>query len=277
MVIYVDRFLALNTLVNYLLLSATARLSGESCARSRRWIAAALGGCYALAVLLPKGSVLGMLSLKLLCAAGMAAICFGLRRRLLRQWLLLLTLSALYGGTVLLIETLLGGSVTIIRGAAYYPVSFTALILTGVGLWLLFSTVLARIGSHSGGELVPVTITLRGNTLRCTALRDTGNSLCDPVSGHPALVIDWAALRPLLAHAPQQLPSDPIEAMTALQQIGHSVRLLPCKTVSGSGLLPALRCDTIVVDGQAQPGALAAIAAGRVSDGGAYQALTGGI
>ena len=160
LVIYVDRLLALNTLVNYLLLSAAARLGGETAPQLRRWLAAALGGCYALVVLLPGCSSLGMLSLKLLCAAVMAAVCFGLQPRLPRQWLLLLLLSALYGGAVLLVETLLGGSVTLIRGVAYYPVSFPALALTGAGLWLLFSTILARMGAHSGGELVPVTLSL---------------------------------------------------------------------------------------------------------------------
>ena len=53
MVIYVDRLLALNALVNYLLLSAAAHLGGETCIRWRQALAAALGALYALAVLLP--------------------------------------------------------------------------------------------------------------------------------------------------------------------------------------------------------------------------------
>lgn len=277
MVIYVDRLLALNTLVNYLLLSAAAGLTGETAARWRRWTAAALGACYALIVLLPDCPWMGMLSLKLLCAAVMAAVCFGFRRRLLRHWVLLLVLGALYGGAVLLIETLLGGSVTIVNGAAYYPVSFTALALTGVGLWLLFSTVLARMGSHSGGDLASVTLRMGDRSIDCKALRDTGNSLRDPVSGDPALVVDWQTLRRLLPGAPMHLPTDPIAAMALLRDYSKTVRLLPCKTVGGSGLLPALRCTEITIDGNPQPGALAAIAADGVSDGGAYQALTGGI
>ncbi len=278
MVIYVDRLLTLNALVNYLLLSATAQLTGETAPRLRRWIAAALGACYALVILLPEQRFWSMLSLKLLCAAVMAAICFGIRPRLLRQWMLLLVVSALYGGVVLLVETLLGGSVTLIHGVAYYPVSFSALLLTALGLWLLFSTLLARLGSHSGGDLVKAEICLQSVTVRCTALRDTGNSLRDPVSGDPALVVDWAVLRPLLPQAPAQLPADPVAALTLLQVCCPQLplRLLPFKTVSGSSLLVSFRCHSIHIDGQAQPGALAAIAAGSISDGGAYQALTGG-
>ena len=90
-------------------------------------------------------------------------------------------------------------------------------------------------------------------------------------------MVDWQTLRPLLPGAPRTLPQDPVAAMELLRPYAKALRLLPCKTVGGSGILPALRCDAITVAGQPQPGALAAIAAVRISDGGAYQALTGGI
>ena len=272
MTIYIDRILTLNALVNYLLLSTTARMCGDVASQLRRCLAAGLGACYALVVLLPGGHFWGMLSLKLLCAGGMVLVCFG-RRRMLRNWLLLLAVSALYGGAVLALETLLGGSVTVLGGVAYYPVHFPALIGTGVALWLLFSTVLTRLGGHSGGDLATLTLTLEGRTVTCTALRDTGNTLCDPVSGYPVPVVDWQTLHQLLPNAPPDLPEDPVAAMALLHARG---RLLPCKTVSGTGLLPALRCDRVSIDGTRQAGTIVAVAAGSVSDGGAYHALIGG-
>lgn len=279
LVIYIDRLLLLNTLVNYLLLSATARLTGETSSRPRRWLSATLGGCYVLTVFLPEQQFWNMITLKLLCAGNMAAICFGFRRQLLRQWLLLLAISALYGGAVLLIETLLGGSVTLIRGVAYYPVSFSALLITALGLWLLFSTVLARLGGHSGGDLVAVELCLLGMSVHCTALLDTGNSLRDPISGNPALIVDWSVLHTLLSLAPEHLPADATVAMMQLKTCYPqlALRLLPCKTAIGRSLMIGLRCQSVRINGQLQPGALIAIAAEDVSDGGAYQALTGGI
>jgi len=279
MVIYVDRLLAVNALVNYLLLSAAARLSGEAASCLRRGLGAGLGALYALAVLLPGCRMLGMLTLRLLFAALMTAATFGAGHRLLRQWLLVLALSALYGGAVLAVETMLGGSVTFIGGAAYYPVSFRALALTAGSVWLLFSTVLSRLGAHSGGELVQAVLTLHGRTVRCTALRDTGNSLCDPVSGLPTLLVDWRVLRPLLPEAPAQLSADPVTVIEALRLADPTLRLrlLPYRTVGTAGLLPALRCDRITLDGKTMPGALAAISPAPVSDGGAFHALTGGI
>ena len=277
MVIYVDRLLAVNALVNYLLLSITARLSGEAASQRRRALAAVGGALYALAVLLPGCRMLGVLTLRLLSAALMTAAAFGIGRRLPRQWLLVLALSALYGGVVLAVETLLGGSVTFIDGIACYPVSFRALALTACGVWLLFSTVLARLGAHSGGDLAQTVLTLHGRDARCMALRDTGNSLCDPVSGQPALIVEWSVLRPLLPGAPERLPTDPVAVLEALRRADPTLRLrlLPYRTVGSSGLLPAVRCDRITLDGKAMPGALAAISS--VSDGGAFHALTGGL
>ena len=52
------------------------------------------------------------------------------------------------------------------------------------------------------------------------------------------------------------------------------LRLIPARTVGGGGLLAAVRCDRVVIDGKAG-GALVAFA--RESFGnGEYQALTGG-
>ena len=52
-VIYVDTLFLLNTMVDYLLLLASARLAGEPLARLRFALGAVLGGLYAVAIFLP--------------------------------------------------------------------------------------------------------------------------------------------------------------------------------------------------------------------------------
>ena len=54
-VIYVDTLFLLNTMVDYLLLLASARLAGEPLARLRFALGAVLGGLYAVAIFLPGG------------------------------------------------------------------------------------------------------------------------------------------------------------------------------------------------------------------------------
>ena len=244
MTVYIDQLLALNTLVNYLLLSAAGRLGGEAATRPRRLAGAALGACYALVVLLPGWRVWGMLSLKLLCAAAMTAAAFGLSPRLPRQWLLVLALSALYGGAVLAVETLLGGAVTMINGAAYYPVSFRTLVLTAGGVWLLFATVLARLGAHSGGDLAALTLSLDGRSTTVQALRDTGNSLCDPISGLPVPVVELgraAASAPCRSGAAAGRPHRRAgDSADLLPVPAAAAAALPCRRRHGDAARPAL-------------------------------------
>ena len=53
-VVYLDSVFVLNTLMDYLLILATARLAGIALHRRRYWLAAILGGGYAAAVFLPE-------------------------------------------------------------------------------------------------------------------------------------------------------------------------------------------------------------------------------
>lgn len=279
MVIYIDRLLALNALINYLLLAATAQLCGQPRPRRRLLFAALLGALYALLALLPKMQLLGMLTIKLLCAAVMAAAAFGLSRQLLRQWLLLLALSALYSGVVLAVQSILGGSVTLIGGVAYYPVQFRVLLLTAGLLWLLLSAVFSRLGAHSGSDFVTMSLTAGGNTIHVRALHDTGNSLCDPLSGQHVPVVEWAVLQPMFPTAPRQLPADPIRALETLRSVCPTLRprLLPYRTVANRGLLPAICCECLVLGQHSRSNALVAISTQAVSDNGTFHALTGGI
>ena len=52
-VIYIDTLFLLNTLVDYLLLLASARVAGEPLRRGRFALGAVLGGLYACAIFLP--------------------------------------------------------------------------------------------------------------------------------------------------------------------------------------------------------------------------------
>jgi len=54
-VVYVDSVFVLNTVMDYLLLLSTARLTGVPLRRRRYLLAALAGGVYAVAVFLPGG------------------------------------------------------------------------------------------------------------------------------------------------------------------------------------------------------------------------------
>ena len=179
MTVYLDSVFALNFAVNWLLLRAAARLGAAAVRPRRIAAAAALGAAYAVAVYLPGCGVLAGWAGKLAVTAALLAVAFGLRRETLR-------LAAVFGGVTLALcgavyglELLKHGRVR--PGALWYPVTFSSLVLTAGGVYAATRLLLPRL-SHAPDSVVPVRLTLGGRRVFLSALRDSGNTLCDPMS-----------------------------------------------------------------------------------------------
>lgn len=275
MVIYLDQALLLNGLLDYLLLVACGSVTASPLRRSRILLAAVLGGGYGVLCLVPGFSFLRNLWWSVPVAGAMCLVAFGPGRGLVRRSVVFLLLSAAFSGVVLVLTELFSAPAAMVAQRVYYPVSFGVLVLTAGGAFGVMKWGLGRL-THQGGDIVPVRITLRGRTAELTALRDTGNSLRDPVSGCPVLVADGAVLCRLLPEekiSPEAL-SRPGELMCRIA--GVHPRLIPYRTVGvAQGMLLALRPDSLEVKGKTEH-MLVAFSPVPVSDGGGYQALVGG-
>ena len=104
--------------------------------------------------------------------------------------------------------------------------------------------------------------------MRLTALRDTGNSLRDPITGKPVLIVGADIAEKLTGLSPAAL-RDPVRTMGSLP----GLRLIPYRTVGNTGFLLALRIPSVKI-GNRQGSALVAFSPHILGSG--YQALTGG-
>ena len=281
-VVYVDSVFILNALADYLLLLCTARLAGVPPRRGRLLLAAALGGAYAVGVFLPGCGFLAATPVKLAAGAGLALAAFGAERRLLRLTLLFFAVSCGFAGCVLALG-LLAGTDTMTGGVFYTRIDGKVLLLSTAAAYAVLSGVFRGGARHTKAELIPVRLSLGGREAAFTALRDTGNTLCDPMTGRQTLVV-WAGavgglwppeLRGALT--PEALKR-PVQALETLHGLGAGgFRLLPYRAVGVSdGLLLAVKCDWADIGGVRQGGQLVALSATEVSDGGGYAALWGG-
>lgn len=278
-VIYVDTLFLLNALVDYLLLLGAARLAGERLRRLRFALGAALGGRYAAAIFLPGLGFLQALPCRLAVLALMSVAAYGGSRRLLRQSLLFLALSCALGGGVLAVSLLGGRGMSLSGGVVYSAMDIKTVLLSAAGCWGGVTLVFRGLARHtaSAGELTAVRLTLGGRSVELTALRDTGNTLTDPVSGVPVLVAEGVRLLPLLPPGtlePREL-ADPVACLEKLRDgpLAGRARLLPYRAVGVErGLLLALRPDGLWVGGE-RVDMLAALSPTPVSDGGGYGAL----
>jgi len=276
MTVYIDLLFALNTAVNYLLLRGSAAMGGAPAPPLRLLGAACIGGLYAALAVLPSLLWLGTPFYQLLCAALMLFCAFGAKRSTVKQGLLFLALSFAFGGTVLLAVQFLDKDLLLLGGMAYYAVSTPALLLCAGLCYGLAAVVLAGFGTHTGGDLFPANIHLGPRQITVTVLRDTGNTLRDPITGRPVTVANWQCLAKLLPDVSltQQQFLQPAQLMQRLADScpQHRFQLIPYRAVgTDCGLLLAVRCQV-----QQMP-TLVAFSPTEVSPEGRFEALTGGI
>ncbi len=274
-IIYADSMFLINFIVDYFLLLCAARVSGAAVRRWRIAGAAALGGVYSVAVLLPELSLLSGAAAKLAAALLMSLISYGGEERPARCFVVFLAVSAAFGGAVWGASMLSGGCY---GGRIYVPVSLRTLAVSFAVCWAAVSVAFRRLGKRSEREIVPLTVSFLGKSVSVRALRDTGNGLYDPISGRAAAVCQLSALLPLLpAEAADIAPggggTELITALAALPGCRGRFTLIPYRAVGAeSALLCALRPDSAAVDGKSAA-ILVAVYPSRLTDDGSYQAI----
>ena len=144
----------------------------------------------------------------------------------------------------------------------------------------IFRTVLGVIGltavcfmSFCSGkqEIIPVCISHGENKIRINALRDTGNTLVDPISGRPVLVIGAQVVNKLVGLTQEQL-RHPVENLALLP----GLRLIPYNTVGQSGAMMLAMWLKDVEIGKWKGSGLVAFAPECLGSVETFQALTGG-
>ena len=239
MVIYIESVFAFNVLVDYLLLFGAARVAGRTVARRRLLLGAAVGGIYAAVQLfLPKSVVLLLLGLALMGAAAYRG-----SGRAVKLTLLFFLASCGLAGVVMLLGHSLGSMARLVRGVVTADLPWGVFLIAAGTSYLLLSVVFRYGAARTGSETADVVIAYRGKTARVRLLRDTGNTLCDPVTGLGVPVIDRHALGDLISEG------------------------------NADGTLPLLRCEAITVDEIKLGSRAVALAEHPLGDGGAYAGL----
>lgn len=253
--IYLDLVFLLNFLVDFLLILGTNRLTGFRPSPGRGALAAALGAAYAAVCLVPGFAFLGNLLWRSVSLGLMAAVSFGLNRSALQRGAVFVLLSMALGGIAMSAD----------RN------DFQMLILCAGLLWLLCRA--GFRGSAGGREYVTVRLHRGEKSVSLIALKDTGNTLTDPLTGEQVLIAGPDAGRELLGLTQQQL-RQPAETLASGKIPGS--RLVPYRAVGQpGGMLLAVRFRGAKIGDQfADP--LVAFAPEEIGRGDVYQMLTGG-
>lgn len=255
MKIYLDLVVILNFLVDFLLLLGTNRLSGFPLSPGRCALAALLGAVYSGACMLSGFRFLSNVLWRTVSLALMALIAFGCNRSAVKR-----------GGVFLLLSMAMGGV-----ALSFGKGDFLTLVISAVGIWMLCRV---AFGSTVGEkEYVPITLFYGDHSVSLIALRDSGNTLRDPITGEQVLIIAGDVAEKLTGLTEAQLRT-PLETL-ALRPI-PGLRLIPYRAVGQTGgMLLALRFQKVKIGSRVQS-AVVAFAPEGLGRGEVYQALTGG-
>ncbi len=240
-VVYADVLVALNWLIDFLLLSATACFLHISTTRLRVVMGALIGGIYALVLLLPPVPVVIRLLLDAVVASLMTATAFPSVKvgAFFRRVLLFFLVSTFFSGVVSLFCTHANGEYVQTNNGHVYA-ALSPLMLTG---FAVLSYILVRVFETITNRRMPkhgeyrVTIGDDGMEYELRALFDSGLHLREPFSGRLLMVIE---------RLDAVLPKDIREALQTHTPHPH-IRWIPYRTVSGEGLLPAFRPKSVQV------------------------------
>ena len=275
-VVYLDLVFVLNTIIDYMLLLTTASLAGTTLRRRRFAIFAVLGGLYAVGTfLLP---ILATPLVRLLFGGTLAYFTFYLDRRPWRIAALFLLLSGALAGMLLALGLAYGSPTGVLQRIYYADISWGILLGAALLFYILMHLVFRQSARYGGGDTVDIVLYVQGRCCRLRALRDSGNTLRDPIYGRPVLVAQKEALIDIWSVEIRNILEQacPIEdKMASLAEKGYHFTLIPYQCVGDSGgLLLAVRSDYLRIGKRIVPRALVALTDTEIGSG--CHALWGG-
>jgi len=251
--VYADLLFLINFSMDFLCLFLSVKLLHLRQRTGRMLLAAAVGGLYSVLVLFwEAGSVIALTVDLGVCLLMCAVSAAGKGVSLLR----LILLSGTYFG----ISALMGGGMT----ALYHLLNRADLPLNdlpgdGISAWMfLVLATLAALAAAFGGRLFArqsarrtctVHIRLENAAWELPGRCDSGNLLCDPISGTPVIIADREAwLHALPEGLRRAVESGGREHESGTQS--KRVRIVPMQTAQGSSMAIALLPDEVLLEEQ---------------------------
>lgn len=246
--VYVDLFFLINFSMDFLCFYLCGKLLARKNSLPRMLIASSLGGIYAnVSLLLSLDGIFGVVIDVAVCIL-MCLIAFWKNGGVIKNTLVYIATSMVLGGFMTAIFQLLDKA----------KLPFDAVDSDGISVWML--AILAVISGlicifagrffrrRATKKTTYVTVHINGKKKTLLAFCDSGNLLCDPISGKPCIIGDAEALRGTIPDSIIDLSlGEGNVADITDTDIRRRIRLVPAKTATGRGMLVCIRMDKIVI------------------------------
>lgn len=237
-VIYADILIAINLIVNYLLLRATSVILGAERNAVRLLISSVLGGVFSLIIFVDNIPIWLNVPIKIIFLSVMVSVAFGIKKLsdFMKNFAAFFLCNFAFAGIMLAVNVFVSPDATVFKnGVVYFDISFVTLVAASVGCYAVLTLISKFTRSRMVHNLLyEISVMYDGKTVSGKALLDTGNNLKDGFSGKPVIIAEKSFLEKII-------PAD--SDITKLR----SFRLIPYSTINSGGALPAFLAEEITV------------------------------
>lgn len=205
MEIYLDVLILENLVINYLILYATAKFSKLRTSTLRLFSGAIIGALYVGIIIIEPGMRVFYTTLaKILLSFFIIAVTFSPRKVMsfIKTLVIFYISTFIFAGAALafLFFNEQGGfvrnGIVYVFGQSKWSLMFFSLVTVGIIIKIFLEVIQSKFTREN--LLIPVKISFDNRKIGFPALVDTGNSLKDPLTNIPVMVVEFKALEELL-------------------------------------------------------------------------------
>lgn len=242
--IYLDVLICVNLFINYLILSAVSRFMNIKTRLYRTLLGAFAGAIASLIILLPQLNGIINISIKIVLSAIIVIIVYGVKgfRQTFKLIAVFFMMTFIFCGAMLALWYIAyPKGLTMRNSVVYIDISPQILIILTVVCYLLIRFIGRITGKSSEYKLYnKVKININGTVSELNAKLDTGNSLKEPFSGLPVIIVNKSKFSGFSQFNEKDADFEEYFALKA--------RFIPFSSLGGNGLLPSVKATEVYIN-----------------------------
>lgn len=257
-VIYIDVLIIVNLFVNYFILLTTSKFLNLKLKLSRLILGEILGAIYSLYIFIPEPNIFIAILIKLFMSIIMVAVSFEFRtiQQFLKIIVCFYAVNFAFSGIMFTLWCVFKPSGMIMNNdIVYFNISPLTLITSTVVSYIIIEIINRVIEKKQlKSSKYEIGIKFKDKYIVLNAKIDTGNLLKEPFSNLPVIVVKKSEINLLI---PEFNIFENIESQNEIKKL--KIRMIPFKTVSGTGILPAFKPEYVVLKGNLKKQAYIAV------------------
>lgn len=250
--IYVDILIAVNLFINYILLLLTAKFLSLKWKSIRLVFGEILSGIYSLYILFPETNLFLSILVKLIMSITIVWCVFGFKslKSFIKITLCFYAINFLFSGMMLGLWILFRpSSMEMNNGVVYFNISPLVLIASTIVSYFIIEIFYRIIGkNHIKNSFYEIKINIEDSPVKLKAKVDTGNILREPFSNLPVIIVRKSTAEKIIPPKLLGLLDNYYQNTNNISsyEVKYPIRMVPFKTVAGSGVFPAFKPKNII-------------------------------